>query len=291
MADAIFHAEYAPFSGLGGVCATGEILLGPGSATSPYPNRFTIFNPSTRKSRVLGATLPVAWERTSHGVPYDGGVAVIASTAGSSDTTCIVVMYPDDTYTVIVTPFSVGANATLGVDGSGRIWVYRTTTEVVPRVYDPSTASWLAPFGAPLWMKPSPVHYSGGVLWCSTFNNYVVGVTPSTGAIATLYASVGLPGFSQFYDGRMWGGTSTTNVRGVRLSDGNVVNIPVPSTDTDPLWVDATGLWRANSLAAYRIDLLTLDTVTYVHPSSIGTVGGLYRSGGRVWATGNNPTS
>ena len=288
MADAILHAQYMP-RGVGGVSAGGKILLGPNEGIVELQNRFVVFDPASALATVVEVTLPIIWRWSSRGIPWNGGVVVAAGQAGGTLTTYVVVMYADNTYDVLNPGVNWTHNALFCEDPLGRLWMFRIDANVAPRIFTPSTGLWTNG-STNLRMTTQPI-LSGGLMWGNNAST-VIGVDPSTGTVATTHAGVGsATGQAELLGGRYWVGFSSTVVRGVRLSDGDIRNVTAPATAAEPLAQHDGRLWRATSTQGFSIDPDTGDTVTYNHASALGQITGCYAAGGVVWATGINPTS
>lgn len=290
MADAVLHAQYAPQDGRGGTCVTGEFIVGPASG-APHSNRFTVFDPSSGTSKVYAVTLPFVWQATSFGFPYNGGVAVAAGNQQTSGATYLLVLYPDGTYDVHSTPLSIGAGVSLCVVPSGNVWFIRSSSSASANVFNGSSWS-LAGSGLPF--ASTTLRVVGSTIWYAD-NANVVGVSAATGAVVSTFAVGGLGAVAQteVIGDRLWGHPSAAVLRGVRLSDGNIVNLSVPSTAESRLAGGSGKLWVASLTAGYEVNPDTSDIVIHPHPGSygLGSISQMFFGAGHGWAMGNNPIS
>lgn len=291
MPVAVLHAEYAPSGGSGGRCASGEFIVGPNTAFSPFPDRFTVFDPVAKTAKTYAVTLPFTWTHTSFGVAYQGGVAVVAAHIYGSSGTYLLVLYPDGTYDVVAAPISNGTAFSLAVAPSGDLWMIYTNYSTAARVWDGT--SW-STAGSGLPYARTTLNVVGSTIWYAS-NANVYGVSTVTGAVVTTHTTGNLGDSSQteIYDGRIWGQSGATNLRGVRLSDGNTVDITTPSVSSGRLALGGNKFWIASSTSGFEIDPATSNSVTHPHPSggNIGTVNQMFYGAGRGWAMGANPTS
>lgn len=293
MADAILHDEFTPGGGSGGVCATGEIIIGPryDYSDSWAPGRFVVVDPAGPTFDVYTATLPGGWNFTNAagGVPWNGGVAMIASSEVSgTQATYVVVVYPDASYDVFSTGAAWAAAASVAVDASDRLVVVRQAASAAPRVRN-ADGTW-SNLGFSTQAAAAP-HIVGGVLWAAHTN--LVGTNITTNATVATYSSLfpGNPAQSFVHDGRFWSMGTSTRLQGVRLSDGDVRNLTTPPANMTPLAVGAGKAWVTSPSVTWSIDLTSGSVTTYPHPASLGAIYNVFFTAGAAWAPGRNPTS
>ena len=290
MADAILHAEYAPWSGRGARCDSGEFIVGPGYNGSPYPNRFTVFDPVTKTAKTYAVTVPFHWVETSYGVPYQGGVAVAAASTSGSSVTYLFVLYPDGTFDVHASPLTIAAGVGLAVVPSGDLWMIQTSGTATASVWDGT--SWSST-GIGLQATRSTLNVVGSTIWYWSSTG-VIGVSTVTGAVVTTHTVGGSSSNVQteIYDGRIWNQTAAANLRGVRLSDGNIVNITTPAATGGRLAIGDNKFWVASSTSGFEVDPVTSNTVAHPHPLpyAIGSISQMFYGAGRAWAMGIMPT-
>ncbi len=295
MAVAVLHDEFTPYGGRGGVCASGEIIIGPGSNVAYVNNRIVVFDPVSKTADTYEVTMAGTVTTVGHGCAFDGVVAMVAGTP--SVNYGVLIFYPDGTYDVIAAPFGARADHwALVSDGSTLAAVYvQGSYSSAPQVFTPgvgwsSGSTSFAGNGQPLM--------SGGVAVGIRDSGNMYSMDMSTGNTTTLHSGVGPPPFSggqmAILGGRLWYPTSVTNLRGVRISDGNVVNIPVPgiSLALGPLTTDGTHLFVTEpSSVVYQVNPLTFSIVTHTLSPSLSYVHSMHYSGGKVWVPGTTPTS
>lgn len=293
MATAVLHDEFTPYGGRGGVCASGEIIIGPGANTAYVNNRIVVFDPVSKTADTYEVTMAGTVTTVGHGCAFDGGVAMVAGTP--SGNYGVLIFYPDGTYDVITAPFGGQASDwALVSDGSTLAAVYvQGSYSSAPQVFTPgvgwsSGSTSFAGNGQPLM--------SGGVAVGIRGSGDMYSMDMSTGNTTTLHSGVGPPPFSggqmAILGGRLWYPTSVTNLRGVRISDGHIVNVTVPSHSPGSLATDGTYVFVAVSgTAVYQVNPLTFSVVTHTLSSSLGYVHSMHYSGGKVWAPGTIPTT
>lgn len=290
MATAVLHDEFTPYGGRGGVCASGEIIIGPGTTTNYTYNRIVVFDPVSKTADTYGVTMPGTVEAASHGCAFDGGVAMIAGSSGSIFG--VLIFYPDGTYDAISAPLSGAPSQwSLVSDGSTLLAAPLVFPASAPYVFTPGVG-WSAGSTAIRSFGQPQVHGGAAI---GFHMNDMVSMSMSTGDATTLHAGVGGPsGYAQtaILGGRLWFSASSTQLRGVRISDGHVVNITVPSHTTGPLATDGTYMFIvAPGSAVYQVNPLAFSVVTHTLSSSLGIVHSMHASGGKVWAPGTIPSS
>lgn len=293
MAVAVLHDEFTPYGGRGGVCASGEIIIGPEYAGWSYTyNRIVVFDPVSKTADTYEVTMPGVVNTVSHGCAFGGGVAMIAGS--SSSISGVLIFYPDGTYDVIGVPptlSGIPSQWSLVSDGSTLLAAPLVFPASAPYVFTPGVG-WSAGSTAIRSFGQPQVHGGAAI----GFNlSDMVSVSMSTGDVTTLHAGVGGPsGYAQtaILGGRLWFSVSSTQLRGVRISDGNIVNITVPSHSTGPLATDGTYLFVVvPGYAVYQVNPLTFSVVTHTLSWSLGAVLSMHVSGGKVWVPGTNPTT
>lgn len=296
MAVAVLHDEFALRGARGGVCATGEIIVGNASNSSSYGfNRMVVFDPVSKTADTYEITMSGSVEVVGPGCGFNGGVAMVAGTA--SFNRGILVGYPDGTYDILGVPFSGGAASWMLVNDGTQLVAVRTGASSAPQVFT-SGVGWSAgSTSVDLFTQPQ---MSGSVAVAITSAGDMVSIDMSTGNVTTLHSGVGAPAHAGYQavllGGRLWYPSSTSNLRGVRISDGNVVNIPVPTmtlgTGMGPIATDGTYLFVVNSgTAVYQVHPATFTVTAHTLPSPLGSTYAMFASGSKVWVPGSNPTS
>lgn len=291
MAVAVLHNEFTPYGGRGGVCVTGEIIVGPGAPGWGYSfDSIAVFDPVSKTADTYGVTMSGKVELVSHGCAFDGGVAMIAG--GPFVNVGVLIFYPDGTYDAIGAPFSGAPTEwSLVSDGSTLLAAPLVSPASAPYVFTPGVG-WSAGSTAIRSFGQPQVH--GGAAIGFHLGD-MVSVSMSTGNATTLYSGIGAPPGSvqtAILGGRLWFSVSSTQLRGVRISDGNIVNITVPTHSVGPLATDGTYLFVvAPATAVYQVNPLTFSVVTHTLSLSLGFIHSMHYSGGKVWAPGTNPTS
>ena len=287
MADPILHAQFVPFGGRGGQCTTGEVILGPNNATATeYHNRFAVFSPASRLSTVWEITAPVGWRLTGAGCPWNGGVAMPIAAGAGSGATYVLVAYPDGTYDLLDPGQSWGAGAVCATLG-GKLLLIRSAGPSPSRIFDPGTATWSNGSSSVLIYHTPSV--SGGLLWGWSNGGNIHGINAAGALITTISTTgIGTPTGQQIVvAGRLWTGHGS-GLRSVRLSDGDVFSI------TTPGWTgiayDGTHFWTSSTSAAYRVNPLTLDIVTYPFGSTLQPFE-VYLGAGRAFVACTLPSS
>jgi len=297
MAVAVLHDEFTPYGGRGGVCASGEIIIGPGGNTAYVNNRIVVFDPVSKTADTYEVTMAGTVTTVGHGCAFDGGVAMVAGTPSASYG--VLIFYPDGTYDVIAFPFGGQASDwALVSDGSTLAAVYvQGSYSSNPQVFTPGVG-WSS--GSTGFVGKGQPLMSGGVAVGIRGSGDMYSMDMSTGNTTTLHSGVGSPPISggqmAILGGRLWYPTSVTNLRGVRISDGHVVNIPVPGIslayERIPLTTDGTHLFVTEpSSVVYQVNPLTFSIVTHTLSPSLGYVFSMHYSGGKVWVPGSTPTS
>lgn len=295
MPVAVLHDEFTPYGGRGGVCATGEIIVGPGVGAPAYAlDMFVVFDPVSKSASTASVSIGGSVSSVSHGCPWGDGVAVAAYN-GSANT--MVVYFPDHTYDVMAAPPSftgIAGDWSTSSDGSSLLFV-RSDSTTSPHLFTPGVG-WTVGPGTSLRVVTQPQMF-GGVMYGMSHAGDLVSINMSSGAITVVHSSVGVPASSTsrqavVLGGRLWFSTSSTNLRGVRVSDGDVVDITVPSHSPGRLTTDGTHLFTISTGAAvYQIHPITFNVVVHTILTSLVAVYSMFFSGGKVWVPGSHPIS
>lgn len=292
MAVAVVHDEFTLGSGCGGVCATGEIIIGPlfGDAFLWAYNRFMVVDPTGPTFDVYEAVVPDNWRETSlaGGVPWNGGVAMVASASSAGGRrTYVVVVYPDATYDVFDTGVGWDTSAVVTVDASNRLVVVRSGSSAQPRVRN-TDGTWS---NLGFYAAGGAAHIVDGVLWTADAN--LVGTNITTNAVVATYSSLftGAQGQSFIHDGRFWARNGPGLLLGVRLSDGDVRSFTVPASSSSALAFGAGKAWITSTNTTWSIDLTSGSVTTYPHPAPLGAIYNMFFTAGAAWAPGLSPTS
>lgn len=198
--------------------------------------------------------------------------------------------WPNGEYEIRDTGFS-SATPALSRGPDGRIWHIPASSSGSPRIWDPADGTWSASLSS--FTSLIQMVYAEGLMWRST-NVALIGHDPITAAEVLVHPyPAGVMSGQAVYDGtRLWASAASNLLRGVRLSDGDVLDIPHGSLYTGPLCLGGDGrIYRAG--ASQVLGIRSDGTLTaYPYPSyAPNGVGSVFWAADRAWAFGDAPDS